>query len=189
MTSGKAASPPYPATFPTYVVELLWLPWDGGGQPANGDHCFSERPTDKEGWRQQQFPCNVSLPNQCTSGRFNSWSYREESSTSNCGSCINIKLVCGCIYFLRRPIRRQPRTTWLPAVAEAPHAREWGMHVHMQMYRPNVWAYGHPVNAEMPLKRRGPESLRSRASLALRCPDAAAFHDHYTIGFKHLMTL
>lgn len=31
---------------------------------------------------------------------FNSWSCREESSSSNCGSCINIKLVCGWIYFL-----------------------------------------------------------------------------------------
>lgn len=51
--------------------------------------------------------------------------------------------------------------------------------------------YGHmvTVSAEMPLERRGPESLRRRASLALRCPDAAAFQDHYTIGFKHLMTL
>lgn len=32
--------------------------------------------------------------------------------------------------------------------------------MHMQAYLPNTLAYGHPVSAAMPLKWRGPESLR-----------------------------
>lgn len=75
-------------------------------------------------------------------------------------------------------------TTQLFTAMKAVHSRGSGVRVHMQVYLPNILAYGHPVSTPMPLRWRGPESLRPDAAVSLWCHDAAAFPDHY----MHLMT-
>ena len=84
----------YPATFPFYAVELLWLLWAAGGQPTNGDRCFSDRPTDDG--RQQNSLLSVSPVNLCTSGRIyrHGESCRDESNPFTGGSRISKRTVC-----------------------------------------------------------------------------------------------